>query len=103
MFSDVDKLFELVLVLLGFYVLYAFQNVFDATFYGLGKTQYMLFESVVTNIIYYGICFVLYIANIFKPTLIGIALMFGIGNAFDSIVSYIAYRYLLNKEVNLKN
>ena len=99
MFSDVDKLFELVLVLLGFYVLYAFQNVFDATFYGLGKTEYMLFESVVTNIIYYGICFVLYITNIFKPTLIGIALMFGIGNAFDSIVSYIAYRHLLKKEV----
>ena len=46
-FSDVDKLFELVMVLLGFYMLYAFQNVFDSTFYGLGKTNYMLFESVV--------------------------------------------------------
>ncbi|MBQ3220109.1 MAG: multidrug transporter, partial [Clostridia bacterium] len=44
-FSDVDKLFELVMVLLGFYMLYAFQNVFDSTFYGLGKTNYMLFES----------------------------------------------------------
>lgn len=31
-FNDVDKLFELVMVLLGFYVLYAFQNVFDSTF-----------------------------------------------------------------------
>ena len=41
-FSDVDKLFELVMVLLGFYMLYAFQNVFDSTFYGLGKTNYML-------------------------------------------------------------
>ncbi len=48
-FNDVDKLFNLVLVLLGFYVLFALQNVFDATFYGLGKTHYMLFESVVTN------------------------------------------------------
>ena len=38
-FSDVDKLFELVMVLLGFYMLYAFQNVFDSTFYGLGKTN----------------------------------------------------------------
>ena len=28
-FSDVDKLFELVMVLLGFYMLYAFQNVFQ--------------------------------------------------------------------------
>lgn len=31
--SDVDKLFELVIVLVGFYVFYAFQNIFDATFY----------------------------------------------------------------------
>ena len=53
-FSDVDKLFELVMVLLGFYMVYAFQNVFDSTFYGLGKTNYMLFESVVANTIYYG-------------------------------------------------
>ncbi len=97
-FTEVDKLFSLVLVLVGFYVLYAFQNVFDATFYGLGKTNYMLFESVVTNVIYYGIAFVLYITNIWTPTLIGIALLFGIGNAFDSIVSFFAYRYLLKKQ-----
>ena len=96
-FSDVDKLFTLVLILIGFYVLYAFQNVFDATFYGLGKTHYMLFESVVTNIIYYGICFILYVTGVFKPSLIGIALMFGIGNAFDSIISFIAYAFLLKK------
>ena len=97
-FTDVDKLFELVMVLVGFYVLYAIQNVFDATFYGLGKTNYMLFESVVTNTIYYGIAFILYATNIWIPTLTGIALLFGIGNAFDSIVSMVAYGYLLKKE-----
>ena len=97
-FTDVDKLFELVIILVGFYVLYAVQNVFDATFYGLGKTNYMLFESVVTNTIYYGIAFILYATNIWIPTLTGIALLFGIGNAFDSIVSLIAYGYLLKKE-----
>lgn len=96
-FSDVDKLFELVMVLLWSYVLFAFQNVFDATFYGLGKTHYMLFESIVTNVIYYGVCFVLYLTNVFQPSLIGIALMFGIGNAFDSVVSLLAYIYLLKK------
>ena len=97
-FTDVDKLFELVIILVGFYILYAVQNVFDATFYGLGKTNYMLFESVVTNTIYYGIAFILYATNIWIPTLTGIALLFGIGNAFDSIVSLIAYGYLLKKE-----
>jgi Na+-driven multidrug efflux pump len=97
-FTDVDKLFELVLVLLGFYVLYAIQNVFDSIFYGLGKTNYMLFESVVTNTIYYGIAFVLYATGVWTPTLIGIALLFGIGNAFDSVVSLLAYTFLLRKE-----
>lgn len=94
-YSDVDKLFKLVMVLFVFYVMYAFQNVFDATFYGRGKTNYMLFESIITNSIYYGTFFILYLCGVWKPTLIGIALMFGCGNAFDSVVSYIAYRHFL--------
>ncbi len=96
-FGEVDKLFELVMVLFGFYVLYALQNVFDATFYGLGKTHYMLFESIVTNSIYYGIAFILYVTGVWQPTLIGIALLFGIGNAFDTIVSLGAYWFLLRR------
>lgn len=96
-YSDVDKLFELVMVLFGFYVLYAFQNVFDCTFYGRGKTNYMLFESVVTNTVYYGTFFILYLTGAWTPTLLGIALMFGIGNAFDSVVSAVAYGYFLKK------
>ena len=101
-FTDVDKLFELVRVLIVFYVLYAFQNVFDSVFYGLGKTDYMLFESVITNTVYYGIAFILYLTGIWTPSLIGIALLFGIGNAFDSIVSLGAFAHLLKKEkINL--
>lgn len=103
-FADVEKLFSLVMLLIGFYVFYAVQNVFDATFYGLGKTNYMLFESVVTNTIYYGIAFVLYITGIWVPTLTGIALLFGIGNVFDSVVSLCAYVFLLKKQrISIRN
>ena len=64
----------------------------------------MLFESIVTNVIYYGICFILYISKLWTPSLISIALMFGIGNAFDSIVSFFAYRYLLKRNnINILN
>lgn len=97
-FNEVDKLFELVMVLLGFYILYAIQNIFDCTFYGLGKTHYMLFESIITNAIYYGTAFILWKYGTQEPTLIGIALLFGIGNAFDTIVSLGAYWFLLKKE-----
>ena len=62
------------------------------------RPSYMLFESIVTNSIYYGAFFILYLCEVWEPTLIGIALMFGFGNAFDTVVSYLAYRYFLKKE-----
>ena len=96
-YADTGKLMKLVLLLVGFYVFFAFQNVFDATFYGLGLTHYMLFESVVTNAVYYGGAFILYLTNVWTPSLEGIALLFGFGNVFDSVVSYVAYRHLLKK------
>lgn len=96
-FDEVDKLFNLVMVLLGFYVLYAFQSIFDATFYGLGKTNLMFFESIVTNSVYYGGAFILYVTGVWMPTLTGIALLFGIGVAFDSVVSLCAYIYISSK------
>ena len=97
-FDDIDKLFNLVLLLVGFYVLFSIQNIFDSTFYGLGKTKYMLFESVATNLVYYGTAYILYLTKFWTPSITSIALLFGIGNAFDSIVSFFAYKYLLKKE-----
>lgn len=99
-YSDVDTLFSLVMTLLIFYIMYAYQNIFDAEFYGLGKTNYMLFESIVTNSIYYGTAFVLYATNVWTPDLTSIALLFGIGMAFDTIVSLAAYLYLRHKMNN---
>lgn len=92
-FGDVDKLFGLVMVLFLPYVTFAFQNVFDAIFYGRGRTDYMLFESVVTNSVYYGGMFVAYLNGWWVPSLTGIALMFGIGNVFDAVVSGLAFRH----------
>jgi hypothetical protein len=96
--AEPRKILHLTRLLLGFYVLYAVQNVFDATFYGMGKTEYMLFESVVTNSIYYGIAFALYVTGVWVPTLEGIAWMFGLGNLFDSVVSFGAYVVFLKRE-----
>ena len=90
-FADADKLLGLVMLLLIPYMFFAFQNVFDATFYGAGRTDYMLFESVVTNTVYYGAFFIAFLCGIWTPTLTGIAIMFGMGNVFDSIVSGLAY------------
>lgn len=102
-YSEVDKLFELVMILIIPYMFYAFQNVFDSVFYGLGKTDYMLFESVVTNTIYYGVAFILYKTGMWVPTLTGIALLFGFGNVFDAFVSLGAYIFVRRKSRVLIN
>lgn len=92
-FQDVNKLFRLIMILFVPYAAFAFQNIFDATFYGRGKTNYMLFEAILTNSIYYGAAFVLYQLGIWKPSLFSIAVLFGVGNIFDSLVSGVIYRY----------
>lgn len=97
-YSDVDKLFKLVMILIGFYAVYALQNVFDSIFYGIGKINYMIFETIIDNFIYYGTAFILYKLNIWVPSLENIALLFGFGMLFDGVVSTIAYLYLLKKE-----
>ncbi len=97
--QDYEKVFNLVLVLLVFYIFYAFQNIFDSVFYGSGKTEYMLAESIGTNLIYYGAVFVLYKTGLWTPSLISIALMFGFGILFDSIVSFLAYLVFKRREL----
>lgn len=67
-------------------------------FYGLGKTQYLLFQSVVTNAVYYGGAFLLYQMGLWTPSLTGIALMFGCGMAFDVAASFDTYWYFCRKE-----
>lgn len=98
-FNQVDKLFNLSLVLIIFYIFYAVQNIYDSIFYGLGKTNYLLIESILTNGIYYTTAFILYLKGIFIPSLNGIALLFGIGLVFDSIVTYLIFLLFQKKSI----
>ena len=91
-FGDVAKLYDLVILLLVPYMFFAFQNICDSIFYGRGKTEYMLAESVITNVVYYGGAYLTYECGMWMPTLRGIVLLFGIGNIFDSMVTYLLYR-----------
>lgn len=87
----------MVIISVGFYVLFAFNNVIDSIFYGIGKTKYMLFQSVAINSIFYGTAFILYVTGIYQPTLTLIALMFAAGIAFDSLLTYGMFIWMLKK------
>lgn len=86
--DNYSQVLQIVLISVGFYVLFAFNNVCDSVFYGLGKTNYMLFQSLIINILFYGTLFILYLMGIYQPTLWLIALMFAVGIAFDSLLTF---------------
>ena len=93
-----ETVFRVVLISTGFYIVYIFNCVLDGTIYGRGKTLYMLIESIFTNGIYYVTMFILWRTGVWVPTLVGIALMFGIGMAIDLIPTLGCYLLLLKKE-----
>jgi hypothetical protein len=95
--SDYEAVFEIVINSVGFYVLFAYNNVIDSIFYGIGKTSYMLFQSLVINTIFYGTLYLLYRLGIYQPTLILIAIMFATGTALDSILTYVMFGWMLKR------
>lgn len=89
--SEYQPVYHLVLIMSGFYAIFAFNNLIDSYFYGVGRTDLMLIQSLAVNILFYGSAFVLYQFGIFIPTLTGIALMFGAGIVFDSIITVLLF------------
>lgn len=95
--SNYQEVYHIVLISVGFYVLFAFNQVIDSIFYGIGKTKYMLIQSVVINTLFYGSLFILYSLGIYQPTLFLIAIMFAAGIALDSLLTYFMFLWMLRK------
>ena len=95
--EEYETVFKIVLLETGFYITFLFNScIFDSTFYGIGKTNYMLIQSMCIDGFYYGVMFVLYLTGVFVPTLLGICLMFGM--ALDFIPTLCLYLRMLKKE-----
>lgn len=95
--SNYGVIFHLVIISLPFYIIFAYNNLIDSIFYGIGKTEYMLFQSVLVNVTFYGTLFVLFQKGIYNPTLELITLMFAAGIAVDSLLTFVMYWYLSKK------
>lgn len=95
--ENYNRIFEIVLLNLGFYVAYAFSQIPDAIFVGLGKTKYIAINSLICNIGYYGIWFILYITSTITMNMNMIIIMFGCGNIVHWIVSLVEEKVFLKR------
>lgn len=69
------------------YVLFSFNTVIDSVFYGLGKTRYMAYQSVLTNGTVYLAAFLLYTAGVWQPTFESVMALFALGILVDSFLT----------------
>ena len=97
--SNPEVIFMIVIKNLGFYVAYAFSQIPDAIFVGLGKTKYNAINSLICNIVYYGIWFILYKTGVVVMSMDMIIVMFGVGNVVHWAVSLIEEKVFLKREI----
>ncbi|MBP7262831.1 MAG: multidrug transporter [Spirochaetia bacterium] len=95
--SDYSSVVGLAVISVAFYIIFAFNNMVDSIFYGLGRTDLMLYQSLIVNTIFYGSMFISYKVGVFVPSINGIAIMFGTGMAIDSLITFIMFVVLRRK------
>ena len=97
--NNPEVIFMIVLKNLGFYVAYAFSQIPDAIFVGMGKTKYNAINSLICNIGYYGIWFILYQTKAVTMSMDMIIIMFGCGNITHWVVSLVEEKIFLRREL----
>ena len=90
--SNAHEIFIIVIKLVPFYIAYAGCAIIDNIFTGLGKTIYNAINSLIINLVYYGIFFILYLTKAITFTMDTIIIMFGMG-----MVVHFALSLLLEK------
>lgn len=95
--SDANIVAHLTEISIGFYVLFAFNELVDKFFYGEGKSQFLLFQSLFTNIVVY----VPYYFATKNMTLDDVALMMATSIAVDSTITFIMFCW--EQHLNRKN
>ncbi|SOC17155.1 MATE family Na+-driven efflux transporter [Rhodobacter maris] len=81
------RIVALVLLMLGFYMVFALNHILDSFLYGMGRTDLLLYQSLFVSIFYYGAAFGAYLTGVFEPNLQAIALLFGGGIVVDSALT----------------
>ncbi len=69
------------------YMLLALNLVTNSIFYGIGRTKYMAYQSILTNGTVYVVAFTTYVTGLWVPTFDSILVLFSIGILVDSLLT----------------
>ena len=95
--DNAADIFAIVIRLAPFYIAYAGCAIIDSIFVGLGKTGYTAVNSLLVNLGYYGVFYLLYRARAITFTMDTIILMFGFGMVVHYAISLVQERVFLRR------
>ncbi|WP_448218385.1 MATE family Na+-driven efflux transporter [Endozoicomonas sp. 2B-B] len=90
-----EQVMNLTLLMLGFYIVFAFNHILDSYFYGVGRTDLLLYQSLVVSGVFYGGAYFLHQLGYFVPTLNSIAVLFGLGLTVDATVTGLLFWFFV--------
>ena len=97
--ENYQRIFAIVILAFPFFIPYAFQQIPDNIFIGLGKTKYNFINTCIINFIYYGVWYILYLTNSIAFEMNTIILMFGFGMVASYAVSIVEEKVFLKREM----
>lgn len=92
MASNGDVIMKIVLPLVPFYVTYMVSAVIDGWFVSHGRTIYNAINSLIVNVGYYGIIYLMFKRGMFAENMMFIIGMFGCGMVVHMVASILMYR-----------
>jgi len=91
--DDPSAVLDILYKSVPFYVAYAFSVILQSVLISVGKTNYIFYECLFVNFVYYGIVYGLFLAGVFTASMDFIILMFGIGLVVCLIIDVLLYIY----------
>lgn len=102
--QNANEIFLIVIKLIPFYIAYAGCAIIDNIFIGVGKTIYNAVNSLIINLGYYGIFYVLYLTDAIDFNMNTIIIMFGFGMVVHYAVSFIEEKmFFAKRELKIPN
>ncbi|MGL5591010.1 MAG: MATE family Na+-driven efflux transporter [Metamycoplasmataceae bacterium] len=100
--DDYQFIVKIVMILLPFYVLFAYNNIIDAMLIGWGRTDLLLYQSIFANLFVYVPYFIALQTGAWIPSVESIAIMFGVGMSIDAILTVIIFVVIVHwkRELN---
>lgn len=94
---NAHEIFAITVKLAPFYIAYAGGVIIDNIFVGLGKTAYNMINSLLINVVYYGVFYALYLTRAVDFSMDTIILMFGFGMVFHFFISLVEEKIFQRK------